>query len=307
MSAVELTSGTHPSLDAAALAAARALRFGPATLDGRPVAVRVPFRYRFEAPRIEPPAPVPRARLTGEVRSRGNRRPVPGAILRVEGSAPVEADAQGHFTLELPPGRVWVRVSRAGVPRPGPRRAAALRRRGRGPLRARAARAQPLRDDRPRREGDPHRGLAGQPARAGAPRGAGDDGRPVPGGDPAPRGGDADLRARLPDRPRLAAGGDRVLHRRGPGAGAVPPLPRAVGRPPRLHRGDRLLPGRAAAGVRAEHRRGDRRPGVAAAGGRAPRHRLARLPQREPVPREAVPEHRHLGRRRRAGELHAAG
>lgn len=41
---------------AAALAAARALRFSPAEIDGRPAAVTLEYRFRFDAP---PPAPDP--------------------------------------------------------------------------------------------------------------------------------------------------------------------------------------------------------------------------------------------------------
>src|SRR5512133_589355 len=44
---VKLAQGVHPALDAAALAAAKELRFTPALMDGEAVAVWIHFTYRF--------------------------------------------------------------------------------------------------------------------------------------------------------------------------------------------------------------------------------------------------------------------
>ncbi|MBZ4412663.1 TonB-dependent receptor [Myxococcus sp. XM-1-1-1] len=101
----------EPRLTEAARQAAAGLRFTPAVLAGAPVAVRLPFVYRFE-----PPAPVPRstASLSGEVRARGTRRPLADATLFVDGATEPSGavDADGRFTLALPPGvhRVEVRA-----------------------------------------------------------------------------------------------------------------------------------------------------------------------------------------------------
>ncbi|HEX8436412.1 TonB-dependent receptor domain-containing protein [Archangium sp.] len=102
-------------LTEAALAAAPGLRFTPATLGGVPVSVRLPFVYRFEPP-AAPAAAVAQARLTGEVRARGTRRPLVDATLFLDGSpTPVATtDAQGLFSLELPAGAHRLEVRAPG-------------------------------------------------------------------------------------------------------------------------------------------------------------------------------------------------
>ncbi|WP_342377204.1 TonB-dependent receptor [Myxococcus stipitatus] len=104
----------EPRLTEAARQAASGLRFTPATLAGAPVAVRLPFIYRFEPPAA--PVPAATARLTGEVRARGTRRPVADATLFVDGSTePVGAvDAEGRFAVELSPGPHKVEVRAPG-------------------------------------------------------------------------------------------------------------------------------------------------------------------------------------------------
>ncbi|WP_163991457.1 TonB-dependent receptor domain-containing protein [Pyxidicoccus caerfyrddinensis] len=101
----------EPRLTEAALKAAPGLRFTPATLGGMPVAVRLPFVYRF-APPVQVPAAT--AHLTGEVRARGTRRPLADATLFLDGSTEPAGtvDARGRFDLEVPPGphRVEVRA-----------------------------------------------------------------------------------------------------------------------------------------------------------------------------------------------------
>jgi TonB family protein len=44
---VKLVSGLHEELDRAAIAAARQMEFEPATVDGRPVRVRIPYTFTF--------------------------------------------------------------------------------------------------------------------------------------------------------------------------------------------------------------------------------------------------------------------
>ncbi|XXF81687.1 TonB family protein [Myxococcaceae bacterium GXIMD 01537] len=113
-----LVQGLHPLLDAAALHAAPGLRFTPAQVDGVAVPVRLGFEYRFEAPQEAPaevaaPAPVT---LKGLVRAKGNRRPLPGAVLVPEAHPdhPVTTGADGRFEARLPPGPQWVRVTAPG-------------------------------------------------------------------------------------------------------------------------------------------------------------------------------------------------
>ncbi len=101
----------EPKLVEAARAAAPGLRFTPATLGGKPVSVRVPFVYRFVPP---PPQPV-LATLSGTVRAKGTRRPLADASLFVDGApTPATVDAEGRFTLEVPPGKHTVEVRAPG-------------------------------------------------------------------------------------------------------------------------------------------------------------------------------------------------
>ncbi|WP_426755917.1 TonB-dependent receptor domain-containing protein [Myxococcus sp. Y35] len=98
--------GAPPELVRAALHAATRLRFHPATSGGVPVAVRLPFTYRFE----------PAARsavLTGRVRAKGTRKPLAGAVVR-SGEHVTEADPQGRFELSLPPGEHTLHISSPG-------------------------------------------------------------------------------------------------------------------------------------------------------------------------------------------------
>ncbi|WP_373691586.1 TonB-dependent receptor domain-containing protein [Hyalangium versicolor] len=119
-----LVAGSHPLLDDAALHAATRLRFTPALLDGQPVPVRIGFEYRFEAPTdtvatagdggtAPTLAPV---LLRGLVREKGNRRPLPGAVLISDAAPdmPVETDAEGRFEARWPASAQKVRVAASG-------------------------------------------------------------------------------------------------------------------------------------------------------------------------------------------------
>ncbi|NMO20591.1 TonB-dependent receptor [Pyxidicoccus fallax] len=116
-----LVEPLHPLLDRAALHAAPSLRFSPATLEGQPVQVRLFFEYRFEAPvpmaaadgGTLPDGPVT---LRGLVRTKGNRRPIVGAVLVSDAlpDAPVQTDTQGRFEARWPQGMHKVRVVAPG-------------------------------------------------------------------------------------------------------------------------------------------------------------------------------------------------
>lgn len=118
----KVVTSASPAFDAAALEAAAHLRFSPALQAGKPVAVRIRWRYRFEptptrrasAPSLgrydrKPAevAPQGASSLEGQLIERGTGRPVVGALLVVEGT-PAESvtDAQGRFRFGvLPAGR----------------------------------------------------------------------------------------------------------------------------------------------------------------------------------------------------------
>lgn len=100
---VHVTGGTREkALVASAVAAAKGLRFSPATLGGQPVSVRLPFVYRFEAPLPESLM----SHLAGTVRAKGTRRPIVGAALFLDGSTTPAAttDSDGRFSLKTLPG-----------------------------------------------------------------------------------------------------------------------------------------------------------------------------------------------------------
>lgn len=128
----------------AALAAAQQFEFEPAEMDGKPIAVQLPYRYKFkltpaapapapappgpdagapeapprpdagapEAPAAAAPTKEPVANFTGILRERGTRLPIAGALVTVfrdDGEAPVgfeaNADAEGRFRFfDLAPG-----------------------------------------------------------------------------------------------------------------------------------------------------------------------------------------------------------
>ncbi|WP_223639456.1 TonB family protein [Corallococcus sp. EGB] len=118
-----LVEGVHPLLNEAALHAAPSLRFSPAMMEGQPVAVRLFFEYRFEAPMavaanadggtLAPSGPIT---LKGLVREKGNRRPLIGATLVSDAApdAPVQTDENGRFEARFPTGGQAVRVSAPG-------------------------------------------------------------------------------------------------------------------------------------------------------------------------------------------------
>ncbi|MBF5046013.1 TonB family protein [Aggregicoccus sp. 17bor-14] len=127
----------QPLLDEAALQAATGLRFSPATVDGVPSPVRLTFEYRFVAPQPAPEgsgtlsaAEAPRpVSLSGQVRAKGNRRPLAGAVIvevpiEVSKEPPAaeqllgESGADGHFEVRLAPGEHTLRVTAPGY-RPG--------------------------------------------------------------------------------------------------------------------------------------------------------------------------------------------
>lgn len=93
--------------DDAALAAARRLRFSPAEIDGKPSAVTIEYRFRFDAPAPPPAAPAA-AVLRGVVVERGTREPLAGVSVAA-GDRSAFTDGEGRFELaDLPPGKVKV-------------------------------------------------------------------------------------------------------------------------------------------------------------------------------------------------------
>jgi TonB family protein len=129
---VTSASVTRPAgngFDEAALAAVKAFVFRPATYDGKPVPVKITYRYQFVLQHAAPPPPAvvdkpaePPVRLQGSVSERGTRDPIGGAQLVVTDAhghelGTAEADATGAFTVHLPAelqGTVTVMVAAPG-------------------------------------------------------------------------------------------------------------------------------------------------------------------------------------------------
>lgn len=108
VTAAELEGVAPPALAEAARVAVTQLSFKPATLDGKPVTVKVRYVVHFEGPKpIQTAADAGYlARLRGRIMSKGTRDSVPAASLYVDdaGTPQAEAGDDGHFELWLPPG-----------------------------------------------------------------------------------------------------------------------------------------------------------------------------------------------------------
>jgi TonB family protein len=116
--AADVVRSGGPAFDELVAAGVRRFRFRPATQDGAPVAVRVPFVQRFVPAAAPPSAPAAVAAaadsaaavIEGTVVTRGARTPVAGAtVTAIHGGAgpPASArtDAAGAFVLRVRPER----------------------------------------------------------------------------------------------------------------------------------------------------------------------------------------------------------
>ena len=109
---VSVVPPEQPPFDAVAIEAARAMRFVPATLDEKPVSVRVQYAIQFtppERPRV--------GVLAGSVRERGTRRKLSGIEIAA-GEVTAITDRDGRFELKaLPEGGQRVVVAAPGYKR----------------------------------------------------------------------------------------------------------------------------------------------------------------------------------------------
>jgi TonB family protein len=97
--------------DEAALAAAQKLRFSPAEIDGKPAAVTIEYRFKFDAARPAPAAPAGGV-LRGVVLERGTREPLAGASVGAGEGKSTFTDRDGRFEMAgVGPGAVKVVVS----------------------------------------------------------------------------------------------------------------------------------------------------------------------------------------------------
>jgi TonB family protein len=119
----EVSEPAGHGFDEAAQAAALGFEFRPATRDGKPIAVRIPYRYHFTLKEVEKPAsevaPPTVGNLGGNARITGVDSPLAGAEVVVTGPDGKEhrttTDEHGKWAFEgLPPGSYRVRVTAAG-------------------------------------------------------------------------------------------------------------------------------------------------------------------------------------------------
>ncbi|HEY6100101.1 MAG TPA: TonB family protein, partial [Anaeromyxobacter sp.] len=110
--AARVASPAGDGFDEAALEAARRLRFSPAEIDGKPAAVTLEYRFRFDAP--PPPPAAALATLRGVVVERGTREPLAGVAVAA-GEASAQTDREGRFEIAgVAPGKVSVVAFDAG-------------------------------------------------------------------------------------------------------------------------------------------------------------------------------------------------
>lgn len=98
--------------DAAALAAVRGFVFEPAEVDGKPAAVKIQYRYEFQAERPESTETT----LEGEVRDGATGQPIAGVAVRLDTGEVATTDAAGRFSFQgLTPGERTILLSGADL------------------------------------------------------------------------------------------------------------------------------------------------------------------------------------------------
>jgi TonB family protein len=94
---VAVLESAGEAFDAAALDAVRRFRFTPARIDGRPIPVKIEYRYEFVW--HEEVVEQTTAEIVGEVRERGSRRPIEGVSVRSDDGKKAVTDAEGRFQI----------------------------------------------------------------------------------------------------------------------------------------------------------------------------------------------------------------
>jgi TonB family protein len=119
----EVAAPAGHGFDEAAVQAALGFEFEPATRDGTPIAVRIPYKYTFTLKEVEAPPEAQKAptvgNLGGTIHVASVDAAIAGAVITVTkpdgATVTVTADAQGKWVLEgVPPGKYHVHVTAAG-------------------------------------------------------------------------------------------------------------------------------------------------------------------------------------------------
>lgn len=114
VTAVEVVLSPNADIATFAEEAARKLVFSPATVDGKPVPVVLPFRYVLTPAPIADAGDAPGSLLVGRVMTKGTRDPIAAATVSAADAGMVETDGDGRFSLPLPPGVHQVLVQAPG-------------------------------------------------------------------------------------------------------------------------------------------------------------------------------------------------
>jgi TonB family protein len=110
VAAVAVVGSAGAAFDAAAVAAASRFVFEPATVGGKPIPVRIFYRYEF----TWTPTLIKKSTsdFVGTVRARVGKKPASGVTVTLDSGASDVTDAEGHFSFtDLPPGTHTVTLS----------------------------------------------------------------------------------------------------------------------------------------------------------------------------------------------------
>lgn len=121
VSEVEVLGPAGHGFDEAAVVAARQFKFSPALVNGKPVAVKIPFRYSFTLSEklVEQPVTPTQGELGGKLQVAGAETPLVGARITLRDAAgreqSVVSGPDGSWAVrELEPGRYHVKVEAGG-------------------------------------------------------------------------------------------------------------------------------------------------------------------------------------------------
>lgn len=114
VAAVNVLESAGPAFDAAAVAAARQFVFEPATVDGRPIPVKITYRVQFTV--TETLVKKLTADFQGTVRDRGTKKPIADVRVALDTDQEAVTDDQGQFRIpDVVPGEHKVTLSGASV------------------------------------------------------------------------------------------------------------------------------------------------------------------------------------------------
>lgn len=122
VSQVTVLSSSHPAFEAPAVEAAKQFVFSPAEVDFAPSPIRIEYALRFEAVAPEPDVvagrpsksapPLLPVTFEGQVLEAGERTPVAGADILIDGRVVIQTNTDGRFQIRgMPVGSVLVKIS----------------------------------------------------------------------------------------------------------------------------------------------------------------------------------------------------